>query len=215
MTATVQTAITEGVWNQVLTANKQALVTNSGGRKVRLVVAASLPSASSTIGHLMGKASSMVVSTSASEQLYAFSQNGAGRLEITEGITNQGVKIVSSVYGNYPETWHNQSSATAGDALDNTVFGELNSIAMYEGVIFQNTTANVTIQVSIDGTTFIAADHPFIDMGVAARTIVTGTNTNVGPFLCNTPGIKGIRFLNEGAAQATVTYALVGKVGGL
>ncbi|MEN8171430.1 MAG: hypothetical protein ABFS03_00970 [Chloroflexota bacterium] len=115
-------------------------------------------------------------------------------------------------YGGYPEDRYDQSAATAGDALDNTTFGELTDQDIYEGIVFMNTTANVSVQISLDGTTWIAADHPFIDMGVATRTIVTGTAAATGPYLMNTP-CRGVRFLNEGAAQATVMYSQVGKVG--
>lgn len=112
----------------------------------------------------------------------------------------------------FPEDRYDQSTATAANATDNTVFGTVTDQEIYDGVIFMNTTANCTLQITLDGANWIAADHPFIDMGAAARTVVTGTNTNTGPFLMNTP-CKGFRFLNEGAAACTVTYAQVGKVG--
>ena len=112
----------------------------------------------------------------------------------------------------FPDDRYDQSTATAANATDNTVFGTVTDQDIYDGVIFMNTTADCTLQITLDGTNWIAADHPFIDMGVAARTVVTGTNTNTGPFLMNTP-CKGFRFLNEGAAACTVTYAQVGKVG--
>ena len=114
-------------------------------------------------------------------------------------------------YGSWPQDRYDDSTATAGDALDNTVFGTLTNQGIYAGIIFIPTANECTMQISLDGTTFIAADHPFIDMGVAARTIVTTTTANTGPFLMNTP-CKGIRFLNDGAAAATVTYSQVGKV---
>ncbi len=113
-------------------------------------------------------------------------------------------------YGTWPEDRYDPSSAQAGDALDNTIFGELTNHDLYKGVIFYNTAGNVTVQITLDGVNWIAADHPFIDLGVVARTIVTGTSTNVGPFLMNTP-CRGFRFLNEGAVQASVIYAQIGR----
>lgn len=114
-------------------------------------------------------------------------------------------------YGTWPEDRYDTASQTNSDGALDAIFATNTTHSGYAGLIFINTANNVTLQITLDGSTWIAADHPFIDMGVAARTIVTGTNGNVGPFLMNTP-CKGFRFLNEAAAAGAVTYAQVGKV---
>lgn len=138
---------------------------------------------------------------------------GSARVDVTSGAVNSQTNSGSVwSYGTWPEDRYDAATSTAEDAVDNTAHLAVEDQNLYEGLMFMNTTGNVTIQISLDGTTYIAADHPFIDMGVAARTIVTGTSAATGPYLMNTP-CKAFKFLNEGAVQSTVTYAQVGKVG--
>ena len=130
--------------------------------------------------------------------------NGGGLIHINGGMDDR---------AGYPETLYDPASIQTADASDNTPTAGINVVG-YEGIVFIETVADVTVQVSIDGTTWIAVDYPFIDLGVAARTIVITTNSNTGPFLIETP-YSAIRFLNHSALQSTITYARVGKMPGI
>ena len=102
-------------------------------------------------------------------------------------------------------------SFTAADASDNTVLGTLDTEG-YESVTFMDVTAEVTVQISLNGTDFEAVDVYFQDLGAIDATaeelaLVKDTTSNTGPFFMKTPCRK-IRFLNAGAAKATVRGCL-------
>lgn len=113
--------------------------------------------------------------------------------------------------------YYTAGTATAADALDNTAFGAVD-VRGYEGIIFKNTTANCSVQISIDGTNYEAIDVYFEDLGAIdataeERVLANGTTGATGPFLLKTP-CHSIRFLNQGAAACTVRYGLVSNIWG-
>ena len=135
----------------------------------------------------------------------------------TDGAAHVNVSAGFGSWSNYPETWYEASTATAGDGSDNTAFGAID-VTTYEGVIFDTTAGEVTVQMSIDGANYQAVDVYFKDLGAIDATAeelayVNTTTSNVGPYFIRTPCSK-IQFLNDGAVQATVRFARVGKAGG-
>lgn len=126
-----------------------------------------------------------------------------------------------SAYGPQPENRYLEATVTNASAVDNVAFNTQTSVEMYEGVIFDTTAGEVTAQISIDGTTFKATtvDNMFVDLGAPATAasdsykgfkLVSTTTGGVGPFFLPLP-CKGVRFVNDGAVAAALSFALVGK----
>ena len=122
-----------------------------------------------------------------------------------------GAAKVSSNTTNLPENLYEAATIQTSGALDNDASAGINMVG-FEAITFDTTAGEVTAQQSIDGAAWPAAtvDVAFIDMGSATRALVTTTTGGVGPFLLECP-FSSIRFLNDGAAQATISYARVGK----
>jgi len=159
------------------------------------------------------KQSTGSIDSTTGEPVDDISTNGAKHTQTQAGSVN--------AYGPQPENRYLQSSVTNASAVDNAVFNTLTSVELYEGIIFDATTGEVTTQISIDGTTFPAAtvDNFFVDLGTQATAVtdsykgyrlVSTTTGGVGPFFLPLPS-KGVQFLNDGAVAAVLVYALVGK----
>jgi hypothetical protein len=124
-------------------------------------------------------------------------------------------------YGTWPQDRYDVGNSTSTGAGDNDAHLAVEDQDTYEALIFEATTGEVTLSISIDGTNYLAGDARFVDLGQAASAVtdsykgfkqVATTNGGTGPYLLVTP-CKAFKFLNDGATQSVVTYAQLGKAG--
>lgn len=111
------------------------------------------------------------------------------------------VNVKSDFRGNYPETWYLNGGTTANATnTDNLVIYTSPDISQYNATEFAATSGAVTIQGTLDGTTY-SADLAFVDL--ESTTPATRVKTTTGTTHYRLEGKwKNIKVLQDGVGAA-------------
>lgn len=140
-----------------------------------------------------------------------------GKIEIPLGVSDEiAIRILSSIFGNYPATWFQPWSGAAG-AADNDVLHTLTDASMWNMYAVENRSAvAVDVQVTLDGTFNASQPSAAVELtddvtaggGIRSITIPsnkTGVLRGIGKF-------KSVR-TSQAAAGTIAVGTVVGSYG--